>query len=133
MAWNPYALERTYPLLPVTLSTSRRNRVKLMALLDSGADECLFHARWAEDLGIDMKTGVLDTIGGIVPGTDIDIYYHEVYLAIGAGPPLKCKLAFSYEVNEDATDQLIGREFIFDQTRFALRQGIGSLFVTHAP
>src|SRR5438270_7318367 len=65
--------------LPVTLFYNGR-RQNMYALVDSGADECLFHSGIAGRLGIDVKSGLLKKFGGITGS--IDAYMHVIQLEV---------------------------------------------------
>jgi hypothetical protein len=55
------------------------------ALIDSGATNCLFHSDIAAVIGIkDFKTGILSQTGGVVSGSTMDLYAHDIRLHIGA-------------------------------------------------
>lgn len=115
---------RLYPALRVTLYHGSRS-TSTFALLDTGADTCLFHETFARRIGLRLMEGDPDYIGGIKPGSRIRVYFHRVRMRIGYGSELTFKVAFSNEIKEEMTDQLIGREVVFDARRFALRQGAG--------
>lgn len=67
-------------MLQVTLSNGSK-RQQVVCLIDSGADECLFHWSIAHLLGIeDLKTGIFRRFEGIAEG--VDAYMHPVRLQI---------------------------------------------------
>jgi hypothetical protein len=58
-----------------------------LALIDSGADKCIFHADLGQLLGIDVLSGPLETIGGIASDGSktpkfIKGYLHKVGITI---------------------------------------------------
>src|SRR3990170_2222472 len=61
------------PVIPITLRYGRRS-LTCEALIDSGADYSIFGLEFAEELGIDVKTGEKASCAGI------DGITHEVYL-----------------------------------------------------
>jgi len=126
---NPY---RSYPVVPIRLNN--RGRVAdTVAMIDTGADVCLFHSKWAQKVGLRLKAGRLDVIGGIEGGPGIECYVHRITLMVGyAGKKIRCEVAFSEEIGEDIEDQLIGREIVFDRMRFAFRQGQSTFYVGHS-
>lgn len=68
------------PMLQVTL-TNGSKRQQVVCLVDSGADECLFHVSVAYRLGIaDVKTGIFRRFDGIAES--VDAYMHPVRLQI---------------------------------------------------
>ncbi len=52
------------PIIPIEIGYEGRP-VKYFALVDSGADFCIFDAQIAELLGIDVRSGKLEEFGGI--------------------------------------------------------------------
>jgi hypothetical protein len=93
-------------VLLIQASTSPLNRLTtpFEALIDSGATHCLFHSDIAEAIGIDdFRSGIVSSTSGIVGGSSMDLYAHEIRLYIGAdnfkiigyfseGLPLPCLL-----------------------------------------
>jgi hypothetical protein len=72
-------------VLLVQVSRGSKTTTPFEALIDSGATNCLFHADVAAAVGIkDFKTGVHDTTSGIVSGSTMDVYAHEIRLLIGS-------------------------------------------------
>ena len=67
------------PLLQVTLFNGIKQK-QIVCLVDSGADECLFHASIGRSLGIDVESGRHMTFGGI--SGSIDAYMHPIELQI---------------------------------------------------
>lgn len=114
-------------MVPVTLMGRSGQIAETYAFLDSGADCCLFHKKWAERIGLNLYTGRPDKIGGIDVKSKIRVYYHRINLAVGTIKVL-CDVGFSEEISEDMNDQLIGRDIVFNRMRFAFRQKILSLY-----
>lgn len=83
---------------------------RLEALVDSGADRCLFHAGIGEALGIEVRKGVEVPFGGVIGGSTGKIYYHKVTL-LALGERVEITGGFSYELSFDA---LLGRTGFFD-------------------
>ena len=73
------------PMLSVRLSHKHGSPTKRFdALVDSGADECIFHADIGRAMGLNVEKGPKSSVRGIVPGQKIDIYYHHVNLWVNA-------------------------------------------------
>jgi predicted aspartyl protease len=66
-------------MLQVTLS-SGTNRQQVICLVDSGADDCLFHSSIGRRLGIDVETGEYKKFDGIADS--IDAYMHTIEIQI---------------------------------------------------
>lgn len=69
------------PIIPVTLHY-QGHTITYEALVDSGADMCMFPAQIGELIGIDIQNGRKGTLGGVV-GKTVDAYYHDIDLEIG--------------------------------------------------
>jgi hypothetical protein len=72
------------PMLQVTL-TNGSKRQQVLCLVDSGADECLFHVSIAYRLGIsDVSAGIFRRFDGIAES--VNAYMHPVQLQIQSFP-----------------------------------------------
>ena len=96
------------PLIPVVVRY-RDKKEKVFALVDSGADACLFPAGLAERLGIDIRTGVRHDFMGI-GALKATFFFHEVEILFGRYY-VKTKVGFS-------TSQNIGAGGILGQQGF---------------
>lgn len=67
------------------------------ALIDSGADFCIFDAQIGEYLGIDTKSGIKVGFGGIQERGGAVAYLSEVILTVG-GNQYKTSVGFSYDI-----------------------------------
>ena len=66
------------------VSYENNNPIGYFALLDSGADECIFKAEIAKLIGIkDITTGIKRTTFGIVDGVEGEYFLHKVKLNVG--------------------------------------------------
>lgn len=73
---NPQAPWIARPILPVRLSY-KNNFLNIAALIDSGADFCLFNAEIGKRLGIPIKEGRLLNFFGITR-IPVEVYLHKV-------------------------------------------------------
>lgn len=69
------------PIIPITLHYQGKS-VQYEALVDSGADMCMFPAQIGEILGLDLKKGKKGQMSGVI-GKSADVYYHDIELEIG--------------------------------------------------
>jgi hypothetical protein len=84
------------PLLDVTLFY-RGRRHDVRCLVDSGADECLFHSSVAENLGIELESGESRTYLP-VGGSAIKGFVHRIGLQIhGFDERIEIEAGFSRE------------------------------------
>jgi len=67
------------PMLQLTLFNGAKWQ-QVVCLVDSGADECLFHASIGRSLGIDIESGQPRDFGGI--GGIIDGYTHPLEIQL---------------------------------------------------
>ncbi len=117
------------PLLQVTLSNGMK-RQQVVCLLDSGADECLFHDSIAHRLGIeDLKTGIFRRFEGIAGG--VDAYMHPIRLQIQDFPE-------SVEIYAGFTDAnivwpILGQAGFFANFKVTFERYRGRLEITSRP
>ena len=109
------------PLVYVTLQHSGLE-TSTYALLDSGADQSLFHAAIAADLGIDIYTGAPSQMEGVVAGATMMTWTHLVELTVGGISVGVVPVDFQDGERDDWSDQLIGRAGVFDNLRLAFCQ-----------
>lgn len=124
--------DRPYPLIPVSLANGSRS-FPTYALLDTGADTCLFSGDIARSIGLVVEEGRSETRGGIDPESQIDVYVHTIDLTVGDSYTLRCEVAFSDEIAKGPSDQLIGRDVVFDALRFAIRQRALKVYIGREP
>ena len=96
-----------FPVVQVALR-SRRKKIAVNALVDSGASFSVFRPEIAEYLGIKIERGkqvYLTGIGGRILG-----YLHWVPLFVG-GKSFRCKIVFSKEFT--VSFNLLGRDNFF--------------------
>lgn len=97
------------PYVPISISKWRRETLPFHALVDSGADFCLFPASFLEVLNIDVKKGKRRVVYGIGEHK-IGTYAHKVNLDIN-GYKFKSTIYFS----ADQYVPLLGREGFFNK------------------
>jgi len=109
------------PIIPITIAIGK-NEVKYAALIDSGADFCIFDAEIGEYLGIDIKNGIPVEFGGVQERGGSTAFLHEVSLNIG-GTAYKTKTGFSYDIAKHGFG-ILGQKGFFDvfTVKFDLRK-----------
>ena len=109
------------PIIPLKIS-SKKFTVKYDALIDSGADFCIFHAEIGEYLGIDVKSGLREIFSGVEESVGAEAYFHELTLIIG-DIEIKTLVGFSYDI-ADYGYGLLGQKGLFDKFKinFDLKQ-----------
>ena len=97
---NPAFPERKHVKRPViTIEVKYKNEsFKYLALIDSGADFCIFHAQVGEALGINVKEGKGLEYYGVI-GSKEEAFFHDITIIIG-GYEKKCYCGFSYNFDQ---------------------------------
>ena len=99
------------PIIPIRL-THKDKTIKYDALIDSGADFCIFDAQIGEILGIDIKSGLEVGFGGIQNLRGSSAFVHDVSLIIG-GWNYETAVGFSYDVAKHGFG-ILGQKGFFD-------------------
>lgn len=99
------------PIIPVKLKINNRE-VRYAALIDSGADFCIFDAEIGEYLGIDIRSGVKEVFGGIQEKTGSLAYLHKITFDIG-GWDYQTTIGFSYDIAKYGFG-ILGQKGFFD-------------------
>jgi hypothetical protein len=118
-------LERL-PLASVRLACNK-NKVKLWALIDSGADFCVFNGEIASILNIELKSGRLIDLSGFVGGTS-PAWIHQINLELEGYPSININAAFTESDMPELS--LLGQRGFFDnfQIRFERYKDLIEIF-----
>jgi len=110
---NPNKKWISRPIIPVTLH-GPKGSVNVHALLDSGADKCLFSDQFAEEIGLDLKSGEEETFSGIEGGR-VKTYLHKIEMQlIGDNNKISIVAGFTTVPGVNA---ILGQEGFFDAFR----------------
>lgn len=114
---HPKRTSTARPTIPIRLTNldTHENR-QYMALIDSGADYCIFHAEIGELIGLDVKAGKPLTFFG-VGGVKQIAYFHNVGVVVG-GWKYECYAGFSYDI-DNLPYGLLGQDGFFDKFKVA--------------
>jgi len=99
------------PIIPVKLIVDK-NSIAYEALIDSGADFCIFDAEVGEYLGLDIKSGTREEFGGIVGTEKAEVFFHKVFLNVG-GWNYETTVGFSYGISKFGFG-ILGQKGFFD-------------------
>lgn len=100
------------PIIPVTVGKGD-NCIVTEALVDSGADQSIFDAQFAEAVGIeDVESGEEVKFEG-VSGHFLTGYLHDVDLNVGGNPFRDVNIAFSRDMPDNAVN-ILGQQGFFD-------------------
>lgn len=92
----------------------------MLALVDSGADYCLFHSSVADELGIDLKRGWVKDFAGIAAGQIVQAYMHTIQLEVqGCDKRFEIEAGFA---DSDAIGGLLGGIGFFDNFKITLEK-----------
>lgn len=85
--------------------------VRYQAIIDSGADLCIFHGQLGEILGLNIESGKLLKFSGI-SGQQLTAYFHHIEIEVG-GHRFNCYAGFSKEI-DNMPYGLLGQVGFFD-------------------
>lgn len=90
-----------------------KNNINTLALLDSGADNCLFHLEYAKAIGIDLDKCKKSATTG-VEGGKMEIYLTEVTIKVKGLEKIKVPIGF---IDSKSVNGLLGQIGFFDLNR----------------
>jgi predicted aspartyl protease len=99
------------PIIPVGLTVDS-NDLQYAALIDSGADFCIFDAEIGEALGLNVESGKKLRFGGIQEAGAAEAFLHDVTITIG-GWKHKTTAGFSYDIAKGGYG-ILGQKGFFD-------------------
>lgn len=112
----------TRPIIPVLIRNPRdplSSAIAHEALVDSGADFCVFSAEIAELLAIDITAGELQMIGGVVAGERRPVYFHPIEVQLGYGHGLRLPIWAGFMADlADNGHGILGRHGFFSGVTF---------------
>lgn len=106
------------PFIPVRLFY-KDSHVDLFALVDSGADACLFHNSVGKALGISIEQGEKQMFYGIEAG-GVDVYFHQIKLQVrGASEVIAIKAGF---VDSKNVSGILGQQDFFENYKITFER-----------
>lgn len=108
------------PTIPVYLINKETGAdIGYLALIDSGADYCIFHASIGETIGLNIQNGgKMEYVG--VSGVKQAAYFHNVILSIG-GWKFNTYIGFSYDFDKiEMPYGVLGQDGFFDKFKIVL-------------
>ena len=110
------------PIIPIQLTVGN-STVRYAALIDSGADFCIFDADIGESLSLHIRSGTEIDFGGIQERGS-SAYLHRISIIIG-GHDHETMIGFSYEIAKHGYG-ILGQKGFFDlfEVRFDLKKEI---------
>ena len=102
----------------ITIKVKCNNKeIEYLALIDSGADFCMFHAEIGEHLGIDVNKGKRLKFFGVTGDKQV-AYFHKIKIEVG-GHEKECYCGFSHELNKMPYG-ILGQKGFFDQFKVSM-------------
>ena len=83
------------PVIPIQLIRGEK-KVRYLAIIDSGADLCIFHAEIGELLDLTVEAGKLLQFSGI-SNQQLTAYFHDIKIEVG-GYEFDCYAGFSKDL-----------------------------------
>ena len=100
------------PIIPVEIVAGATS-VRYAALIDSGADFCIFDGEIGETLDLDVRGGQRIIFGGIqAAGGFAEAFVHSLMLKVG-GWEYKTAVSFSYDIAKHGYG-ILGQKGFFD-------------------
>lgn len=100
------------PIIPIKILKADVT-LQYAALIDSGADFCIFDAGLGEYLGLNIKSGTEVQFGGIQSLGGAKAYIHKVTLEIG-GHEFITEIGFSYGISKNGYG-ILGQKGFFNK------------------
>ena len=83
-AYKRFANGIERPIIPITVrNPATRQSVRYLALVDSGADVCIFAGEVGELIGLDVFEGRRRSVSGVVAGQTRPYYVYDVEMEVG--------------------------------------------------
>lgn len=108
----PDTTSRIVPFIPVTI-IYKQKPITIDALVDSGADNCIFPGMLGVALGIDVHNGPKQLISGL-GARIIEARFHNVLLRVGN---VEIKVYAGFTFDTIGTTGLLGQRGFFDNFR----------------
>lgn len=99
------------PVIPIKVGVGT-TELRYIALIDSGADFCIFDAEIGEYLGLNIRSSKKEVFGGIQEKGGAEAFLHEVVLNVG-GWDYKTIIGFSYDIAKHGFG-ILGQKGFFD-------------------
>ena len=99
------------PVIPIKILRGN-NIVSYAALIDSGADICIFHSDVGKYLGLDISSGIRAEFGGVQGIGGSEAFLHKAMLNIG-GWDYETAIGFSDDIAEHSFG-ILGQKGFFD-------------------
>lgn len=109
--YKKYGPNVVRPVIPIELKFKNQS-IRYEALVDSGADICIFDSQIGEALGMDIYDGLKQSVTGIT-GNPQYYYVNEIILSVG-GFEHRIEVGFSPNISTDGYG-VLGQKGFFDK------------------
>jgi len=116
------------PMIQVTLF-GPRGSVAVWALIDSGADKCLFHSALGKEIGLNIEKGKKEGFSGI-KGEEILAHLHQIQLQV-AGIDEKIEITAGF-IDAKGVFAILGQEGFFDSFRIKFEKDRNTIEISPA-
>ncbi len=99
------------PIIPVGISWHGKS-LRYSALIDSGADFCIFDGEVGDYLGMDVRSGIREVFGGVQEKGGAEAFLHTITLTVG-GWDYETTVGFSYDIAKHGSG-ILGQKGFFD-------------------
>ena len=99
------------PVIPIDVTVGNLTG-SYAALIDSGADFCIFDGSFGEALGLDVRSGRILEFSGVQANQPSKAFLHEITISVG-GSARKILAGFSYDIAPSGYG-LLGQKGFFD-------------------
>jgi len=98
------------PIIPIILFEPKGS-INIYALIDSGADKCLFNSEIGKEIGLEIEKGKKEIFSGI-EGGKLTAFLHPVELQI-MGMEMRIEIEAGF-VDSPGVSAILGQEGFFD-------------------
>jgi len=114
------------PIIPVMLVGPKKS-IMVDALIDSGADKCLFHSDIGREIGLDIEKGREELFSGI-EGGKVKSFIHKIQLRIiGIEKEIEISVGFT---DVSGVFAILGQEGFFDAYKIKFEKDHNSIEIT---
>lgn len=114
------------PIIPVTLF-GPKGSINIDALIDSGADRCLFNSQIGKEIGLEIEKGEREIFSGI-EGGKLLAYLHKIHLQIiGINKIIEIIAGFT---DAPGVFAILGQEGFFDAFKIKFEKAHNTIEIT---
>lgn len=117
------------PIIPIELEYKDK-KTRILSLVDSGADVCIFPSEVGEYLGIDIESGKEVPVQGVVEGAKSSYYLHPMLLGVsGGGDKYSSQVGFMPNLSKQGYG-ILGQLGFFENYKVILDLPNGKIYIS---